>query len=85
MGVRNLPPGFATIKERIQLPNDNKQLVAFKKIYDKLFREFKEKLVNEYAQMKQSYTLEFEANYEANQQEKSNHIQEVQNMLLKKE
>lgn len=49
MGIRNLPPGFAAIKERIQLPNDSKQLITFKKIYDKLFREFKEKLVSEYA------------------------------------
>ncbi len=62
-GLRFLHPAFDIIKERVKLPIDNKQLLTFKIIYDKLFREFKEKLVAEYAQMIHSYTLEFEANY----------------------
>jgi hypothetical protein len=36
---------FAVVRERIALPNDNKHTNSFKKVYDKLFREFKEKLV----------------------------------------
>lgn len=43
---------FAVVRERIVLPNDNKDINSFKKCYDRLFREFKEKLVQEYAQMK---------------------------------
>ena len=40
---------FAVIREKINLPNDNSNVMAFKKCYDRLFREFKEKLVLEYA------------------------------------
>jgi len=40
---------FAVIRERISLPGDNKHTSSFKKCYDRLFREFKEKLVQEYA------------------------------------
>ena len=36
---------FAVVKEKVPLPNDNKHTNSFKKVYDKLFREFKEKLV----------------------------------------
>ena len=36
---------FAVIKEKIVLPNDNNSILAFKKCYDRLYREFKEKLV----------------------------------------
>jgi uncharacterized lipoprotein YbaY len=43
---------IAVLRERISLPNDNKHISSFKKIYDKLFREFKESLVQEYAKMK---------------------------------
>ena len=38
---------IAVIRERIALPNDNKHVNAFKKVYDRLFREFKEQLVQE--------------------------------------
>ena len=37
------------MKERIPLQSDKKSTEAFKKVYDRLFREFKEKLVAEYA------------------------------------
>ncbi len=40
---------MAVIRERIGLPNDNKHIISFKKVYDKLFREFKEQMVQEYA------------------------------------
>jgi hypothetical protein len=33
------------VRERIPLPNDNKHILTFKKVYDRLFKEFKEKLV----------------------------------------
>lgn len=67
---------IAVIRERIALPNGNKHLTSFKKVYDKLFREFKEALVHEYTQMKNSYTIEYEENYVANENEKAKHILE---------
>jgi len=57
---------IAVARERIELSTDNKHILSFKKVYDKLFREFKEKLVQEYAQMHISYTTEFEQNYISN-------------------
>ena len=35
--------------------------------------------------MRLSYQAEFEANFEANQADKNNHLQDAQNMLIKKE
>ena len=51
---------FAVVRERIQLPNDNRHVLSFKKCYDRLFKEFKERLVHEYAQMRSSYMTEYE-------------------------
>ena len=36
---------IAISRERIELPDDNKHIQSFKKVYDKHFREFKEKLI----------------------------------------
>jgi hypothetical protein len=46
---------FSVVRERIPLPNDNKHILTFKKVYDRLFKEFKEKLVQEYTMMKTAY------------------------------
>jgi len=54
------------MKERIPLVNDNKQIDGFKKCYDRLFREFKEKLVLEYSQLRVAYMNEFDSNYQLN-------------------
>ena len=40
------------VRERIPLPNDIKHVLSFKKVYDRLFKDFKDKLVQEYALMK---------------------------------
>lgn len=36
---------FLVVKERIALPNDNKHMLSYKKCYDRLFKDFKDKLV----------------------------------------
>ena len=61
---------FAVLRERIQLPNDNRHVLAFKKCYDRLFRDFKEKLLQEYVQMRSQYMQEYDGNYNENQNEK---------------
>lgn len=33
------------VRERIPLSNDNKHVLSFKKVYDRLFKDFKDKLV----------------------------------------
>lgn len=40
---------IAVLREKIPLSNDNKHITSFKKIYDKLFSEFKEQMMQEYA------------------------------------
>jgi hypothetical protein len=57
---------IAVIRERIALPNDSKHINSFKKVYDRLFREFKEQLVHEYMQMKSSYMQEYQENFDLN-------------------
>lgn len=51
------------VRERIPLPNENKHVMSFKKVYDRLFKDFKDKLVQEYALMKNSYMQEYELNF----------------------
>ncbi len=46
---------IAVLREIIPLSNDNKHITSFKRVYDKLFREFKEQLVLEYTQLKTVY------------------------------
>ena len=36
---------FSVMKDKILLPNDNNHMIAFKKCYDKVFKEFKDRLV----------------------------------------
>lgn len=73
------------VRERIPLPNDNKHVLSFKKVYDRLFKDFKDKLVQEYSMMKGSYQQEYELNFQANLADKNNHIKEMQNEIQEKE
>ncbi len=65
--------------------NDNKHMLSFKKCYDRLFKEFKDKLVGEYQAMKTTYQQEYEQNYQANVVDKNSHIQEIHNHIAAKE
>ena len=67
------------------MPNDNKHMLSFKKVYDRLFKDFKDKLVQEYAQMKHSYLSDYEQNYQANLTDKNGHIKEIENHIADKE
>eukprot|EP00347_Sterkiella_histriomuscorum_P000254 403376589 len=78
-------PVYEMMKERIPLPNDNQQILTFKKCYDRLFREFKEKLVLEYSQLRVQYMQEYEENYQANLTEKTTHITDSKNLITHKE
>lgn len=73
------------IRERIPLPNDNKHMLSFKKVYDRLFKDFKDKLIAEYGQMKTSYLGECDANYQANVADKNAHITELRGHIQDKE
>lgn len=43
VSIKNL--NCIVVRERIPLPNDNKHVLSFKKVYDRLFKDFKDKLV----------------------------------------
>ena len=55
---------FAMVKEKIILPVDNSHLNAFKLRYERLFREFKEKLVKEYIMLRKGYLQEYETSFQ---------------------
>lgn len=57
---------FAVIGEKIPLASESPHIQCYKKVYDKLFREFKEKLVHEYVLMRTAYLTEYEQNYQEN-------------------
>lgn len=65
------------VRERIPLSNDNKHVLSFKKVYDRLFKDFKDKLVQEYSLMKSAYQQEYELNFQANLADKNSHIKEM--------
>ena len=83
--VRTSNLNCLVVRERIPLPNDNKHVLSFKKVYDRLFKDFKDKLVQEYSLMKGSYQQEYELNFQANLADKNNHIKEMQNEIQEKE
>ncbi len=60
-------------------------MLAFKKCYDRLFKEFRDKLLSEYSQMKSSYLSDYEANFQANKEDKNAHIKEIQAHIQDKE
>lgn len=76
---------FKVIRDKIPLPNDNKHMLSFKKCYDRLYKDFKDKLVAEYALMKQAYLQEYEGNFQANKLDKEAHIKEIENHISQKE
>ncbi|CDW80263.1 UNKNOWN [Stylonychia lemnae] len=73
------------MKERIKLIDDGKHINSFKKVYDKLFREFKEQLIHEYSLLKNAYMIEYEENFKANIQDKESHLDQAQELILRKE
>lgn len=72
-------------RERIPLPNDSKHMLTFKKVYDRLFKDFKDRLVQEYGLMKAAYLSEYEGNYQANVADKDAHIKEMHKHITDKE
>ena len=67
------------------MQNDNKHMLAYKKCYDRMFKEFKDKLAQEYTLMKNTYMQEYEQNYQLNLQDKNDHIKEIKNHISKKD
>lgn len=65
---------FAVIREKIQLTNDNKHVENFKSAYDRVFREFQEKLMMEYKLCKEIYITEYQDNYQVNLNAKQDNI-----------
>jgi len=50
---------FAVIRQKIKLPNDNKHVKAFRSVYDQLFFQFQEQLIEQYRLMKEGYIDDF--------------------------
>ena len=70
------------MRERIQLHNDEKHVQSFKHTYDRLFAGFQSRLMDEYKLTKEAYIEDYQRNYSMNLQEKSNNIDEFQNVTI---
>jgi len=49
----------AQISQKVPLKETNRAIVTFNNNYERLFEEFKAKLVDEYANMRSTYMTEF--------------------------
>ena len=65
---------IAVVRQKIPLANDDKHIHSFRTIYDRLFAEFQEKLLNEYRMIKEIYIDGYTQNYNINLAEKQNNI-----------
>lgn len=54
------------ISEKVRLTNDNLHIEKFKSAYDRVFRDFQDKLMLEYKLMKETYIAEYQENYQMN-------------------
>lgn len=54
-------------------------------MYDRLYKEFKDKMQQEYSLMKTAYLAEYEANFQANVNDKNSHIKEIENHIKDKD
>mmetsp|Transcript_41292 Transcript_41292/g.39769 ORF Transcript_41292/g.39769 Transcript_41292/m.39769 type:complete len:142 (-) Transcript_41292:557-982(-) len=79
------PTKFEVVREKILELNKKDHIISYKKVYDKAFREFKEKLVQEYALMRASYLTEYESNYHSNLKDKDQKIEDALNLIREKE
>jgi hypothetical protein len=54
------------VSDKVRLTNDAQHIESFKAAYDRVFKEFQEKLMIEYKQMKETYIAEYQENYQIN-------------------
>ena len=61
----------------LPIPETSRSIQTFGLIYDKLFAEFKDELVQEYYQMRGGYMGEYQENYDMNTSRKEDKITEM--------
>ena len=77
---KNLPP-FARVSKTVELVETSRSIQTFKMTYDRLFKKFQERLVNEYGAMRGGYMGEFQLNYDHNSSRRDDRLIEM-NMAI---
>ena len=63
------------------MPDTSRSIQTFGLQYDRIFQEFKDELVAEYAMMRGCYMGEYQENYDMNTNRKDNRITEMENVI----
>lgn len=67
----------AVVSPPLPVPETSRSIQNYSVVYDKLYLEFKEELLQEYAQMRGCYMGEYQSNYDQNTSRKENKIHEM--------
>ena len=68
---------MATISPPLPVPETSRSIQNFYIVYDKLYAEFRQELVQEYAQMRGCYMGEYQDNYEQNTSRRDDRVSEM--------
>ena len=68
---------LATISPPLPVPETSRSIQNFYVVYDKLYAEFRQELVQEYAQMRGCYMGEYQDNYEQNTSRRDDRVSEM--------
>ena len=72
---------MAVVSPPLPVPETSRSIQTFGLCYDQLFAEFKDELVQEYAQMRGCYMGEYQSNYDQNTSRKDNRIAEMEAVI----
>lgn len=66
-----------TVSQTIVLQETSRSIQTFNLVYDRLFRQFQENLINEYANMRSTYMSEYQTNFNQNSSRRDDRISEM--------
>lgn len=67
----------AEVSAPIPVGDTSRAISTFSMVFDRLYSDFSDSLVKEYAQMRNSYMVEYQSNYDMNTSRKGDKISEV--------
>ena len=74
-------PPEAKVSARVELIETSRSIQTFKMTYDRLFKKFQERLIQEYSNMRGGYMSEYQLNYDQNSSRRDDRLVEM-NMAI---
>ena len=62
--IKETVPEFAKVGKTIELVETSRSIQTFKMTYDRIFKRFQERVVNEYGKMRGVYMSEYQSNFD---------------------